>query len=100
MDSIIAVDPLRCRVWHMHDRLDECINEESCKEEIKRIRANGQTVPAKGRPVKGDPDCEMEIICGARRRFIAIFLKIQLLVEVREYTDREAIIAMDAENRL
>jgi ParB family chromosome partitioning protein len=41
----------------------------------------------------------VEIIYGARRLFIARHLKKPLAVELRELSDREAIVAMDIENR-
>lgn len=99
MDSIVCVDPLRCRVWHLHDRLEEHITTESCKEEIESFMENGQLVPALGRPLRDDDNHDIEIICGARRLFIARHTRSPLMVEVRDMTDRDAIIAMDVENR-
>lgn len=96
---IVCVSPFRCRVWELHDRMEDYVTEETCKEEIDSFRAHGQLVPALGRPVCGDPDHEVEILYGARRLFIARHLGVQLQVELREMSDREALIAMDIENR-
>jgi ParB family chromosome partitioning protein len=97
---IVSINPFRCRVWALHDRLDEFLTEESCKSEIESVAAHGQMVPALGRPLRDDPDHEVEMICGARRLFVARHLGVPLSVELREMSDREAIAAMDAENRI
>lgn len=97
--ATVTVDPFRCRVWALHDRLEEHLTEETCKEEIESFRAHGQLVPVLGRPLSGDRDYDVEIIYGARRLFIARHLNKLLLVELREMTDREAFVAMDIENR-
>jgi len=99
MTSTVSVDPFRCRLWTMHGRLEEYITEENCAEEVESFKQHGQLLPALGRLVRDDPDCDIEVICGARRLFAARYLKVKLLVEVRELSDREAIIAMDLENR-
>jgi ParB/RepB/Spo0J family partition protein len=56
-------------------------------------------VPVLARRLKDDPDFEIELTCGARRLFATRHLKIPLLVELHEFSDREALIAMDIENR-
>lgn len=96
--SILSVDPSRCRVWALHERLAG-VDEASCGAEIDSFRAQGQLVPALARRVTGHPDYEYEIICGARRLFAARHLKMPLLLELRDLDDREALAAMDAENR-
>jgi ParB family chromosome partitioning protein len=98
--AIVSISAFRCRVWALHDRLEEYLTEESCKDEIESVIAHGQLVPALGRPLRGDPEHEVEIVCGARRLFVARHLGIQLRVELREMSDREAMVAIDAENRL
>lgn len=100
MNSIVSANPFRCRVWGLHDRLDEHITEENCAEEIESFRVHGQRVRVLGRPVRDDSDYDLEVICGARRLFVARLLKMQLLVEVRELSDRDAIIQMHIENCL
>jgi len=42
----------------------------------------------------------VEVICGERRLFVARHLKIPLLVELRELTDRQAAVIVAAENSL
>lgn len=96
---IVSVNPFRCRMWSLHDRLEEQITEESCRAEIESILRHGQLVPALGRRLKGEPMHEVELIYGARRLFVARHLNLPMKVELREITDREAIVAMDIENR-
>jgi ParB family transcriptional regulator, chromosome partitioning protein len=86
-------------MWLLHDRCDEHVNEETCKAEIASFEKHGQLVPALGRVLGGDPDHDVELIYGARRLFVARHLNMPLLVELREISDREALIAMDIENR-
>lgn len=100
MSSIVAVNPFRCRVWRLHDRLEGEITEASCKAEIESFSDHGQLIPVLARPVRGDPDYDFELIYGARRLFVARHLNHSLLVDVRELSDKEAIVAMDMENRL
>jgi ParB family chromosome partitioning protein len=100
MRSIIAVNPFRCRVWSLHDRLEGEINDETCKAEIDSFIQTGQLIPVLGRKVQGDPDYDIELIYGARRLFVARHLNQRLMVDVREVSDREALVAMDVENRL
>ena len=99
MGSITSIDPFRCRMWDQHDRLEQCIDERNCRGEIDSISKHGQLIPALGRPLRDGRDYAVELIYGARRLFIAQHLKRPLLVEVREMSDAEAIIAMDIENR-
>jgi ParB family chromosome partitioning protein len=97
--SIISVDPARCRVWALHGRFAGEINEQTCRDEIESFAAHGQLVPVLGRRVVDDPACDYELICGARRLFAARHLGTSLLLGLRELIDREALAAMDAENR-
>ena len=99
MQKIVSVSPFRCRMWDMHDRLEHYITEESCRAEIESFMRHGQLVPAIGRPLHADLSCEIELFCGARRLFVARHLNKPLLVELRDLTDREGVVAMDIENR-
>lgn len=99
MSNVVRIDPFRCRMWPLHDRLRDHITLESCRVEIDSFRRHGQLVPALGRVLQDDPSADAELIYGARRLFIARHLEIPLLVELRELSDREAIVAMDIENR-
>jgi len=98
MREIVAVNPFKCQLWALHDRLEEHITEESCKAEIQSFLQHGQLVPVLGRRIH-DADYEVELIYGARRLFTARHLNMPLLVEVRPVTDQDAIVAMDIENR-
>lgn len=99
MQAIISVDPFRCRMWDLHDRLANLLTEESCREEIGSFAEHGQLVPALARPLRGDPDFDYELVCGSRRLFAARFTNKPLLLDVRNLSDVEAIVAMDIENR-
>jgi ParB family transcriptional regulator, chromosome partitioning protein len=98
--TTISVNPFRCRMWIFHDRMDGQLTENSCRPEIESISRNGQLVPVLGRALRGDPDHDIELIYGARRLFVARHLNVPLHVEMRELSDREAMVAMDIENRL
>jgi ParB family chromosome partitioning protein len=99
MKTIVSVDPFRCRMWELHDRLEHDIDENSCRSEIESFRRHGQLVPVLGRPLQGDPDFEVELIYGARRLFVSRHLNQPLRVEMRQVSNAEGIIAMDIENR-
>ncbi len=97
--SIVSISPFRCRMWSLHDRADEYITEQSCREEILSFEKHGQLVPTLGRALHRDPTHDVELIFGARRLFVARHLNVPLRVELRQIKDREAIVAMDIENR-
>jgi ParB/RepB/Spo0J family partition protein len=99
MQGPCSFSPFRCRMWEFHDRLEETITEVSCRAEIASFLSNGQQTPVLGRSLPRDPDYDVELIYGARRLFVARHLNVPLKVELRTLTDREAIIAMDIENR-
>lgn len=97
--TLISADPFKCRLWSLHDRFASGITERTCQAEIESLATHGQKVATLGRLLSGDPHHEIELIYGARRLFAARYLKLPLLVEVRQVTDREGLIAMDIENR-
>jgi ParB/RepB/Spo0J family partition protein len=99
MDFVQSVDPFRCRLWAHHDRLEEHVNEETCKDEIQSFQERGQLIPTLGRAVHDDPGIDYELIYGARRLFVARHIKCLIRIEVRELSDRDALVAMDVENR-
>jgi ParB family chromosome partitioning protein len=86
-------------MWKLHDRLEEYLTEENCREEIESFERHGQIVPALGRTLRGDTQCDVELVCGARRLFVARHLNKPLRVILRDMTDREALLAMELENR-
>ena len=100
------VDPARCRIWSGHNRDYGALTPENCADLIESLRAQGrQEVPAVVRRVTGDPACDFEVICGARRHFSVSWLRannfpeFRFLVEPRELTDEEAFRISDLENR-
>lgn len=97
--EIILISPFRCRVWTFNQRSEEKLTEEACKDLIEDIRASGQQVPALGRRLLNDPDCDIEIVYGARRHLATRLLGRDLIVEIREMTDDEALCAMEKENQ-
>jgi ParB family transcriptional regulator, chromosome partitioning protein len=99
MSTVVSVNPFRVRMWELHDRLDEHISEKSCRREIESFLKHGQLIPAIGRPLPQDEKHDVELICGARRLFVARHVNRPLLVDLRSLSDREAILAMDIENR-
>jgi ParB family chromosome partitioning protein len=86
-------------MWKMHDRITDYIDEQTCKDEIESFSQYGQLVPVLGRQLRGDPEHDVELIFGARRLFVAQSLNCPLSVELRDIPDRDAIVAMDIENR-
>src|SRR5581483_3346868 len=98
--SVLSANPFRCRMWTHHVRLDEYINEDTCRAELDSFARHGQLIPVIGRRCHDDASIDYELICGARRLFVARHLNAKLLIDVRELSDPDAIIAMDIENRL
>lgn len=98
--SFVTVDPCRCRVWSFNVRVQQDVCETTCRAEIDSVRRDGQVVPVIGRPLHGVPNVDIEIICGMRRLFVARHLRIPLRVELRELSDREATVVIEAENSL
>jgi ParB family transcriptional regulator, chromosome partitioning protein len=100
MPATTPMNPFRCRMWEFHDRIEAHISEQTCRAEIASFTAHGQFVAVLGRPLRGNPDYDVELITGARRLFVARHLNKPLAVELRTLSDRDALIAMDIENRL
>ena len=99
MHTVTTVNPFNCRMWQLHHRLEDHITEETCRAEITSFAEHGQLVPVLGRSLRQDSEHEIELIYGARRLFVARHVNKPLVVQLREISDREAIIAMDLENR-
>lgn len=100
------VDPARCRMWTGHNREYALLNEERCADLIESIKAQGrQEMPAIVRRVRGEPDFDFEVICGARRHWSISWLRshnypdFRFLVDIRELSDEEAFRIADIENR-
>ena len=104
--AVEQVDPARCRIWSEHNRDYAKLNEQNCADLIESLKAQGrQEFPAIVRRVRGEPDIDFEVICGARRHWTVSWLRahnytdFRYLVEVRELTDEEAFRVSDLENR-
>jgi len=104
--AVEQVDPARCRLWSEHNRDYAKLDEVRCADLIESFRAQGrQEVPAIVRRVRGVPDIDFEVICGARRHWTVSWLRahnytdFRFLVEVRDLTDEEAFRISDLENR-
>lgn len=93
------ISPFRCRMWEMHDRLGERMDAESCATLIESIEKHGQRHPVLGRPIRGADGYDVELIYGARRLFAAQHLGLEILVNVQQVDDREAVIEMYVENK-
>jgi ParB family transcriptional regulator, chromosome partitioning protein len=100
------VDPAVCRIWEGHNRDYAALNETTCADLIESFKAQRrQEVPAIVRRVRGDPQCQFEVVCGARRHWTARWMRghgfpdFRLLIEPRELTDEEAFRVADLENR-
>ena len=104
--AVEQIDPARCRLWSEHNRDYAKLDEARCADLIESFKAQGrQEVPAIVRRVRGDPDVDFEVICGARRHWTVSWLRahnytdFRFLVEVRDLNDEEAFRISDLENR-
>jgi ParB/RepB/Spo0J family partition protein len=97
--AVRRVPVSKCKVWNLHVRSEESINTASCASLIKSMRKHGQRLPVLARQRTCPEGTEFELIYGARRLFAAQQLGIELLVDVRDIDDRNAVIEMEVENR-
>lgn len=102
----LLLDPARVRVWRGNARSHAHLSEESCRELIDAIIAEGgQKVPAVVRRVEGDPDHDYEVIAGTRRHWSIRWLRansypdMQFLAQVANLDDEAAFRLADIENR-
>ena len=102
--TLLWVDPGECVMWERHNRAYDLLTEESCRDLIDAIRAQGRQEFAAvvRRRAEGTA---YEVICGARRHFAISWLRahgytqFRYLIEVRDLTDEEAFRLADVENR-
>lgn len=111
--TLLWVDPEDCVMWEGHNRAYELLTEETCRDLIDSLRAQGrQEFPAivRRRTGQGGAGDEgqgprYEVICGARRHFAVAWLRannypqFRYLIELRDLTDEEAFRLADLENR-
>lgn len=102
----LLLDPARVRVWPGNARSYEHLTEESCRELIDSIVAEGgQKVPAVVRRVEGDPAHDYEVIAGTRRHWSISWLRshsypdMKFVAQVADLDDEAAFRLADLENR-
>lgn len=102
----LRLDPERCRIWPGNGRLYAQLSQESCRDLIDSLIAEGgQRVPAVVRRVSGDPDHDYEVLAGTRRHWSISFLRrnsypdMTFLVQVHDIDDEAAFRLADIENR-
>jgi len=102
----LLLDPARVRVWSGNARSYEHLGEESCRDLIDSIIAEGgQKVPAIVRRIEGDADHEYEVIVGTRRHWAINWLRansypdMQFVAQVAALDDEAAFRLADIENR-
>lgn len=102
----LLLDPSRVRVWAGNARSYAHLSEESCRELIDSIIAEGgQKVPAVVRRLEGDPAYDYEVIAGTRRHWSIAWLRansypqFQFLAQVAQLDDEAAFRLADLENR-
>ncbi len=97
-ETILSVDPKRCRGWRLHNRTDGWYTRERCEDLIRSIPTDGQQEPALARRLKDDPDFEFELIYGMRRRFACEATNTKLKIRVVDVPDMQAAVLMHLEN--
>jgi ParB family transcriptional regulator, chromosome partitioning protein len=102
----LLLDPARVRIWPGNARSYAHLTEESCRELIDSIIAEGgQKVPAVVRRVEGDPAHDYEVIAGTRRHWSISWLRahsypdMQFVAQVAQIDDEAAFRLADLENR-
>lgn len=102
----LLLDPARVRVWTGNARSYEHLSEESCRELIDSLIAEGgQKVPAVVRRVDDDPAHDYEVIAGTRRHWAISWLRansypnMQFVAQVAQLDDEAAFRLADIENR-
>lgn len=102
----LLLDPARVRVWPGNARSYDHLSEESCRELIdSMIAEGGQKVPAVVRRIEGDPDHEFEVIAGTRRHWSVAWLRahsypdMHFVAQVVQLDDEAAFRLADLENR-
>jgi ParB family chromosome partitioning protein len=102
----LLLDPARVRVWPGNARGYKYLTEETCRDLIDSIIAEGgQKVPALVRRIEGDPAHDYEVIAGTRRHWSISWLRthsypeMQFVAQVAQLDDEAAFRFADLENR-
>lgn len=98
------LDPERVRMSSFANRLDVALNEADPEfralcEEIEQTKGNVVAVLVRPLAAGSSGDFEYELAYGHRRWAACRKLKLPLRAIIRELTDQELVLAMDAENR-
>ena len=97
-ETILSVDPKRCRAWKYHNRTAAWYTRERCEDLIQSIPKDGQQEPALARKLSTDPAYDYELIYGMRRRYACEVTNAKLKVRVVDVPDDQAAILMHLEN--
>jgi ParB family chromosome partitioning protein len=102
----LLLDPARVRVWQGNPRHQASLTEDSCRDLIDAILAEGgQKVPAVVRRIQDDPHHDYEVIAGTRRHWAISWLRansypeMRFLAQVHQLDDEAAFRLSDIENR-
>lgn len=102
----LMLDPARVRIWEGNARHQGSLTEESCRDLIDSILAEGgQKVPAIVRRVANDPAHDYEVVAGSRRHWAISWLRansypdMMFLAQVHALDDEAAFRISDIENR-
>lgn len=102
----LLLDPARVRIWPGNARYQAGLTEETCRDLIDSILAEGgQKFPVVVRRLADDPAYEYELIVGTRRHWSISWLRannypdMALLAQVQSLDDESAFRLADLENR-
>ena len=102
----LLLDPARVRIWTGNARHQAGLSEESCRDLIDAILAEGgQKVPAIVRRVDDSAEFDYEVIAGTRRHWAISWLRansypdMAFLAQVHSLDDESAFRIADIENR-
>jgi ParB family transcriptional regulator, chromosome partitioning protein len=102
----LRLDPSRCRIWEGNARYYASLTEDTCRDLIdSMIAEGGQRVPAFVRHVKDDPEHDYEVLVGARRHWSVSWMRshnypdVAFVAHVQDLDDEAAFRLADLENR-
>lgn len=97
-ETVLSVDPKRCRGWKYHNRTDAWYTRARCEDLILSIPRDGQQEPALARRLNGNPDFDYELVYGMRRRYACEITNTKLKIRLVELSDAQAAVLMHLEN--
>lgn len=96
--KVLAIDPVRCRPWKLHNRKDSWLIDESLRSLADSIKAVSQRQYGLVRKLDGDPDYDYEVIYGLRRCSACRLAGELFKAEVTNASDAECYRLMHIEN--